>query len=106
MISAHDPKNKSGRTSLVIEDVDKKAYLSSRFPETLQEDKVFGNPSGIIYAIVPNVGVGSLIYVEPPEYAFNKIKDGVYNNLRIRLLKHYAFLDIFTTKNFGGLRNF
>jgi hypothetical protein len=27
-----------------------------------------------------------LIYVEPPEYAFNKIKDGVYNNLRIRLL--------------------
>ncbi len=49
-------------------------------------DNPFGNPSGIIYAIVPNVGVGSLIYVEPPEYAFNKIKDGVYNNLRIRLL--------------------
>jgi hypothetical protein len=49
-------------------------------------DNPFGNPSGIIYAIVPDVGVGSLIYVEPAEYAFNKIKDGVYNNLRIRLL--------------------
>lgn len=49
-------------------------------------DNPFGNPAGIIFAIVPNVGVGSLISVNPPEYAFNKIKDGVYNNLRIRLL--------------------
>ncbi len=49
-------------------------------------DNPFGNPSGIIYAIVPNVGVGSLINVQPPEYAFNDIKDGVYNNLRVRLL--------------------
>jgi len=49
-------------------------------------DNPFGNPSGIIYAIVPNVGVGSLINVQPPEYAFNNVKDGVYNSLRIRLL--------------------
>jgi len=49
-------------------------------------DNPFGNPSGIIYAIVPTVGVGGLINVQPPEYAFNSIKDGVYNNLRVRLL--------------------
>jgi hypothetical protein len=49
-------------------------------------DNPFGNPSGIIYAIVPNVSVGSLINIQPPEYAFNNIKDGVYNNLRVRLL--------------------
>jgi len=49
-------------------------------------DNPFGNPAGIIYAIVPTVGVGSLINVQPPEYAFNNIKDGVYNSLRIRLL--------------------
>ena len=49
-------------------------------------DNPFGNPSGIIYAIVPAVGVGDLINVQPPEYAFNNIKDGVYSNLRIRLL--------------------
>jgi len=30
--------------------------------------------------------VGGLIYVQPPEYAFNAVKDGVYNNLRVRLL--------------------
>ncbi len=49
-------------------------------------DNPFGNPSGIIYAIVPTVRVGSLINVQPPEYAFNNIKDGVYNNIRVRLL--------------------
>lgn len=49
-------------------------------------DNPFGNPAGVIYAIVPTVGVGGLINVQPPEYAFNNIKDGVYNSLRIRLL--------------------
>ena len=49
-------------------------------------DNPYGNPSGIIYAISPTVSVGGLIYVQPPEYAFNAVKDGVYNNLRVRLL--------------------
>lgn len=49
-------------------------------------DNPYGNPANIIYAIVPNVSVGSLIYVNPAEYAFVPIKDGVYNNLRLRLL--------------------
>ena len=49
-------------------------------------DNPFGNPSSIIYAIVPNVGLGSLIYVSPPEYAFIPIKNGTYQSLRLRLL--------------------
>ncbi len=49
-------------------------------------DNPFGNPSNIIYAIVPNVGVGSLIYVSPSEYSYNSIKNGIYNKLRLRLL--------------------
>ncbi len=49
-------------------------------------DNPFGNPSGIIYAIVPTVGVGGLINVQPPEYAFNDVKNGVYNSIRVRLL--------------------
>lgn len=49
-------------------------------------DNPYGNPSNIIYAIVPNVGVGSLIYVSPPEYAFIPIKNGTYQSLRLRLL--------------------
>tara|TARA_R100000951_G_scaffold111855_2_gene111362 strand:+ start:2096 stop:2989 length:894 start_codon:yes stop_codon:yes gene_type:complete len=49
-------------------------------------DNPYGVPANIIYAIVPNVGVGSLIYVAPPEYAFVPIRDGVYNGLTLRLL--------------------
>jgi len=49
-------------------------------------DNPFGVPSNIIYAIVPNVGVGSLIYVSPSEYSYNSIKNGIYNKLRLRLL--------------------
>lgn len=49
-------------------------------------DNPYGTPSSIIYAIVPNVGVGSLIYVAPPEYAFVPIRNGVYGGLTLRLL--------------------
>ncbi len=49
-------------------------------------DNPYGTPSNIIYAIVPNVGVGSLIYVSPAEYSYNSIKNGIYNKLRLRLL--------------------
>lgn len=49
-------------------------------------DNPYGIPANIIYAIVPNVGVGSLISVAPPEYAFVPIRNGVYNNLTLRLL--------------------
>ena len=49
-------------------------------------DNPYGVPANIIYAIVPNVGVGSLIYVAPPEYAFVPIRNGVYNGLTVRLL--------------------
>ena len=49
-------------------------------------DNPYGVPANIIYAIVPNVRVGALIYVAPPEYAFVPIRNGVYNSLTLRLL--------------------
>lgn len=59
---------------------------SSVLVEVNVVDNIYGIPSNIIYAIVPNVGVGSLIFVSPPEYAFVPIKNGFYNNIRLRLL--------------------
>ena len=59
---------------------------SSVLVEVNVVDNPYGIPSNIIYAIVPNVGVGSLIFVSPPEYAFVPIKNGFYNNIRLRLL--------------------
>lgn len=57
-------------------------------------DNPYGQPSNIIYAIVPNVGVGSLIYVQPAEYAFVPIRNGTYNNLRLRLLNKDTLLPL------------
>jgi len=57
-------------------------------------DNPFGVPSNIIYAIVPNVGVGSLIYVSPSEYSYNSIKNGIYNKLRLRLLNKDTLLPL------------
>tara|TARA_R100000951_G_scaffold107427_1_gene102763 strand:+ start:475 stop:1362 length:888 start_codon:yes stop_codon:yes gene_type:complete len=57
-------------------------------------DNPFGTPSNIIYAIVPNVGVGSLIYVSPAEYSYNTIKNGIYNKLRLRLLNKDTLLPL------------
>jgi len=57
-------------------------------------DNPYGTPSNIIYAIVPNVGVGSLIYVSPAEYSYNSIKNGIYNKLRLRLLNKDTLLPL------------
>jgi hypothetical protein len=57
-------------------------------------DNALGVPSNIIYAIVPNVGVGSLIYVSPSEYSYNSIKNGIYNKLRLRLLNKDTLLPL------------
>ena len=57
-------------------------------------DNPYGVPSNIIYAIVPNVGVGGLIYVSPAEYSYNTIKNGIYNKLRLRLLNKDTLLPL------------
>lgn len=67
---------------------------SSVLVEVSIVDNPYGVPANIIYAIVPTVGVGSLINVSPPEYAFVPIKDGVYNNLRLRLLNKDTLLPL------------
>tara|TARA_R110002020_G_scaffold38146_5_gene115001 strand:+ start:4007 stop:4918 length:912 start_codon:yes stop_codon:yes gene_type:complete len=59
---------------------------SSVLVEVNLVDNPYGNPANIIYAIVPNVGVGKLIYIAPPEYAFVPIRNGVYGSLTLRLL--------------------
>tara|TARA_R110000803_G_scaffold147478_2_gene213038 strand:+ start:2450 stop:3352 length:903 start_codon:yes stop_codon:yes gene_type:complete len=67
---------------------------SSVLVEVSIVDNPYGVPANIIYAIVPNVGVGGLISVAPPEYAFVPIKNGVYNNLRLRLLNKDTLLPL------------
>lgn len=43
-------------------------------------------PSSIIYALVPQGGVGELITERPPQFIWNKLIDGTYNELQLTFL--------------------
>lgn len=72
------------------------SYLSSTAPNVQPNSSIlvsvsnidnrYANPSSILYSVVPSVAFGELISEKPPQYAFNKLIDGTYNNLRMTFL--------------------
>jgi len=46
----------------------------------------YTQPSSIIYSLNSNVGVGELISEKPPNFMWNKLIDGTYNELRLTFL--------------------
>lgn len=46
----------------------------------------YSQPSSIIYALVPQGAVGSLIAERPPNFMWNQMIDGTYNELRLTFL--------------------
>jgi len=49
-------------------------------------DNQYSVPNSIIYTISPNVSVGSIISDKPPNFIWNKMYDGFYNQLTITIL--------------------
>jgi len=49
-------------------------------------DNPYTSPTSVIYSITPSVAVGEIIADRPPNFMWNKLIDGVYNQLRITLL--------------------
>jgi len=50
-------------------------------------DNAYANPTSIIYTLVPTgVSAGELINEKPPEFIWNKLIDGTYNELRLTIL--------------------
>lgn len=49
-------------------------------------DNAYSNPSSIIYSLAPSVAIGELIVEKPPEFNFNKLLKGTYNELRVQFL--------------------
>tara|TARA_R110000765_G_scaffold340278_3_gene430360 strand:+ start:101 stop:1057 length:957 start_codon:yes stop_codon:yes gene_type:complete len=49
-------------------------------------DNVYSSPTGIIYAVTPNVVIGGQISEKPPQFSWNKLLEGTYNNIRLTLL--------------------
>ena len=49
-------------------------------------DNNYASPSSIIYSLAPSVAIGELIVEKPPEFNWNKLLRGTYNELRIQFL--------------------
>lgn len=49
-------------------------------------DNIYANPTSIIYSLAPSVAIGQLIVEKPPEFNFNRLLRGTYNELRIQFL--------------------
>lgn len=72
------------------------SYLSNEAPQVQPNSSVlismsninnpYTQPSSIIYSITPTVDIGEQIVTEPPNYMWNKLIDGTYNQLTVTLL--------------------
>ena len=72
------------------------SYLSNLAPQVQPYSSVlfslsninnpYTQPSSIIYSLNSNVGVGELISEKPPNFMWNRLVDGTYNELRLTFL--------------------
>jgi len=72
------------------------SYLSNTAPDVQPNSSLLFNmsninnpysqPSGIIYSLNSNAQVGELITEKPPNFMWNKLIDGTYNELRLTFL--------------------
>lgn len=72
------------------------SYLSNTYPDVQPNSSIFlsisninnpySQPSSIIYSITPSVGIGEQIIERPPNFMWNKMIDGTYNQLRVQFL--------------------
>lgn len=72
------------------------SYLSTTAPDLQPNSSIYfsmsninnqyAQPSSIIYALVPTVRVGEIITERPPQFAWNKLIPGTYNELRLTFL--------------------
>jgi len=72
------------------------SYLSNINPDVQPNSSIYlsisninnpyAQPSSILYAITPNVSIGEQIIESPPNFMWNKMIDGTYNQLRLQFL--------------------
>jgi hypothetical protein len=72
------------------------SYLSNIAPDLQPNSSIYfslsninnpySQPSSIIYSLVPQGDVGSLIVERPPQFMWNKLIDGTYNQLALSFL--------------------
>lgn len=72
------------------------SYLSNTYPDVQPNSSIFvsisninnpySQPSSIIYSITPTVAIGEQVIERPPNFMWNKLINGTYNQLRVQFL--------------------
>ena len=72
------------------------SYLSNTSPNVQPNSSIYlsisninnpySQPSSIIYSITPSVAIGEQVVETPPNFMWNKMIDGTYNQLRVQFL--------------------
>jgi hypothetical protein len=72
------------------------SYISTQAPNVQPNSSLYvacsginnpySQPSSIIYSMTPTVAIGGLITEKPPNFVWNKLIDGTYNELRVTFL--------------------
>jgi len=72
------------------------SYLSNTYPDVQPNSSIFlaisninnpySQPSSIIYSITPTVAIGEQVIERPPNFMWNKMINGTYNQLRVQFL--------------------
>ena len=72
------------------------SYLSNIYPDVQPNSSIYlsisninnpySQPSSILYAITPSVAIGEQVIETPPNFMWNKLIDGTYNQLRVQFL--------------------
>lgn len=72
------------------------SYLSNVSPNVQPNSSIYVSlsninnpysiPSSIIYSVIPTVAIGEIIVERPPNFAWTKMIEGTYNELRLQLL--------------------
>jgi hypothetical protein len=95
--NAYVPPTASSSNNYVAKDsLGTLSYLSNTNPDVQPNSSIYlaisninnpySQPSSIIYSITPNVAIGEQIIETPPNFMWNKMIDGTYNQIRVQLL--------------------
>lgn len=93
---AYVPPTGNNNNNWVAKEDQKLSYLSNLIANVQPNSSIFmgisninnpySQPSSIIYSVVPNVAIGQQITERPPNFIWNKMIDGTYNQLRVQFL--------------------
>lgn len=85
-VSTYVAKNGAGTLSYLSLFAPQLQPNSSIYFSVSNINNQYAQPSSIIYALVPTVGPGEIITERPPNFMWNKLIDGTYNELRMTFL--------------------